>query len=51
MALTEKVRKVTSHSELRRILHEIEDRQEELRQLISLVEKVVLKRSSKGSSV
>lgn len=50
LALTEKVRKVASHTELRRILHEIEDRQEELRQLIKLIEKVVLKRGAKGSS-
>ncbi|MEZ6853082.1 plasmid mobilization protein [Halodesulfovibrio aestuarii] len=46
LALTENARKVTSHREMRRILHEIEDRQEELRQLISTTEKVVLNRSS-----
>ena len=49
LALTENPRKVTSHREVRRILHEIEDRQEELRQLIRLTEQAVLNRSSKGS--
>lgn len=46
LALTENARKVTSHREVRRILHEIEDRQEELRQLISVTEKAVLNRAS-----
>ncbi|MFA9394756.1 MAG: hypothetical protein ACERJ1_08580 [Halodesulfovibrio sp.] len=46
LSLTENARKVTSHREVRRILHEIEDRQEELRQLISVTEKAVLNRAS-----
>ena len=50
LALTENARKVTSHREVRRILHEIEDRQEELRQLIRLTEQAVFNRSSKGSA-
>lgn len=50
LALTENTRKVASHREVRRILHEIEDRQEELRQLISATEKAVLNRSSGGGT-
>lgn len=47
LALTEKVQKVMSYKDIRRILYQIEDRQEELRRLIVLAEKVILKRSSK----
>lgn len=47
LALTEKVQKVISYKEIRRVLHQIEDRQEELRRLILLAEEVLLKRSSK----
>lgn len=46
LALTDGVNKIASHKEVRRILHQIEDRQEELRQLISTTERVVLKRDS-----
>lgn len=47
LALTEKVQKVISYKEIRRVLHQIEDRQEELRRLILLAEEVLLRRSSK----
>lgn len=46
LALTDGVKKIASHKEVRRILHQIEDRQEELRQLISTTEHIVLKRNS-----
>lgn len=47
LALTEKVQKVISYKEIRRVLHQIEDRQEEFRRLILLAEEVLLRRSSK----
>ncbi len=46
LALTDGVNKIASHKEVRRILHQIEDRQEELRQLISTTECIVLNRNS-----
>ncbi|WP_082936431.1 plasmid mobilization protein [Halodesulfovibrio spirochaetisodalis] len=48
LALTDSVNKVVSYREVRRILHQIEDRQEELRRLISIAERVILKRDSGG---
>lgn len=49
-ALTAEARKVASQREIRELLHQIEDRQEEMRQLIRTTEKAVLNRSSGGAA-
>jgi hypothetical protein len=46
LALTEDVPKIASRKQIRELLHNIEDRQEEMRQLIKVTEKAVLNRSS-----
>ncbi|MCT4625695.1 hypothetical protein [Halodesulfovibrio sp.] len=49
-ALTAEARKVASHREIRELLHQIEDRQEEMRHLIRITEKAVLNRNSGGDA-